>query len=421
MNPRRPFDPARFPFYYGYWIVVVSTLGILASIPGQTMGVSVFNDALIEATGLSRLSVSNAYLTGTLLSGLLLPLGGSLLDRLGARPTAMAACLGVGISLLALSHTPRMATWGWAARFFGLAALFFSLRFSGQGMLTMVSRTMLGRWFEQLRGRMAGISGVFVGFGFGIAPQALHAWIVLADGWQNAWRQIAVVIVLGMGSCAYFFFRSDPESCGLQMDGHRTQTSTEQTATTGGPSATRAEALRSLRFWAVSLALAFQALIITGITFHIVDLGSKVGLDRAQAVAYFLPMSVLSTFIGLVGGIMADRLPIRPLLLAMMGGQALGLWAATDLAQLSWLFAIGLGISGGLFNPIATVAFPRFFGRTHLGAIAGVEMMLMVMGSALGPSWLALVEGATASYAAGLLSMLALPCIGALLALLLRE
>ena len=81
LDPNRPFAPARVPIFYGWVIVAVATLGVVMSIPGQTMGVSVFTDHLIEATGLTRLELSNAYLVGTVISGLLLPRGGRLLDR----------------------------------------------------------------------------------------------------------------------------------------------------------------------------------------------------------------------------------------------------------------------------------------------------------------------------------------------------
>ncbi len=119
-RPDRPFAPRKLPFFYGWWIVAVGTLGILASIPGQTMGVSVFTDHLIEVTGLSRLALANAYLIGTLASGLLLPLGGVLLDRFGARVLAVAACVGLAATLLFLSRIDHVIVW--IAEAFGLVA-----------------------------------------------------------------------------------------------------------------------------------------------------------------------------------------------------------------------------------------------------------------------------------------------------------
>ena len=70
LHPDRPFAPRRLPFFYGWWIAVVATLGVLMSIPGQTMGVSVFTDDLLKVTGLSRLGLSNTYLVGTIVAGL---------------------------------------------------------------------------------------------------------------------------------------------------------------------------------------------------------------------------------------------------------------------------------------------------------------------------------------------------------------
>ncbi|MEM9070757.1 MAG: MFS transporter [Myxococcota bacterium] len=399
--------------FYGWVIVVVSTVGVVMSIPGQTMGVSVFTDSLLEATGLSRLSVSNAYLAGTLLSGLTLPWGGTLLDRWGARATGVLASIGLALTLVYLSSVDRLMPAQPVFRIGGLVLGFYALRFSGQGMLTMVSRTMLGRWFRTRRGLAAGVSGVFVSFGFGAAPLLFDAWIADA-GWRGAWREMAVVVAVGMGAVAYLFYRNDPEACGLEMDGGGTK---DEGPSEPEPEVTRGEAIRTLAFWAVTGALAFQALIVTGITFHVVDLGAAAGLLRDEAVAVFLPMSVVSTFVGLTGGILADRVPVRLLLLVMMGAQALGIVAATDLDGLFWLAVAGLGVSGGLFAPISTVAFPRFFGRTHLGAIAGVEMMCLVIASSLGPSLLAFSQTALGSYNPALFGCLALPAVAAILAL----
>ncbi len=80
-----PFHPARLPIFYGWWILVVSSLGIVASIPGQTMGFSVFTPILSKELGLSLSSISTTYLIGTVLAGLFLPQVGRWFDRLGAR------------------------------------------------------------------------------------------------------------------------------------------------------------------------------------------------------------------------------------------------------------------------------------------------------------------------------------------------
>jgi len=42
-----PFPAAKMPIFYGWIIALVSTLGFLFSVPGQTMGMAVFADTFI--------------------------------------------------------------------------------------------------------------------------------------------------------------------------------------------------------------------------------------------------------------------------------------------------------------------------------------------------------------------------------------
>ena len=419
-GPDAPFAPRQLPFFYGWVVLVVATLGILASIPGQTMGVSVFTDSILEATGLSRLQVSNAYLVGTILSGLSLPWAGVRMDRLGARVSGFGAALGLGCMLIFLSEVDRISSLlgdTTEGTLFLLIVGFLGIRFFGQGTLTMVSRTMLGRWFERRRGLAAGISGVVTGFGFGVAPRVLDGWIQEAT-WRGAWQQLAVLVAVGMGSIVLIFFRNDPESCGLRMDG-RAPTILEQKPEERAY--TRRDAIRTLAFWAVTATLACHSMIVTGITFHIVDLGAEVGVGRSEAVSIFLPMAVTSTAVGLIGGVLADRIPVRALLASMALAEAVGVVGAVDLSSRSELAVLGLGVGAGLFLPVSTIAYPQFFGRRNLGAIVGVEMMLLVVASALGPSLLASSRDAFGSYAPALYLSLVLPAFALVLSMVFRR
>lgn len=418
-RPNFPFSPAKFPFFYGWAILIASVLGVLTSIPGQTIGVSVFTDHLIAATGLSRLELANAYLVGTLTSGCLLPFGGKLLDRLGARRVVVLAAVGLGITLTYLALCDRLVTFlsNWlplsptAIAAIVLILGFVSLRFCGQGMLTMTSRTMLGKWFDRRRGQASGIEGIFVAFGFAIAPYAFSQAIALL-GWRGTWLALAAVVGLGMSSIGWLLYRDNPEICGLRMDGDAPPASDGMRTDvhTAIPSAdplwglTRRQAVSTLAFWAVTLAFASQALAITGITFHIVSIGAEMGIAEADMVTIFIPIAVVSTVVGFVVGLASDRLPIPFIFIFMMVGQAIGIAAIANL-DIAWMLlpaVVGLGISGGCFGTLTTVVLPRFFGRAHLGAIAGIQMMLIVIASAIGPSLLANFKAITGSYSGGL-------------------
>ncbi|MEQ9482344.1 MFS transporter [Coleofasciculus sp. F4-SAH-05] len=428
LHPNYPFSTTRFPFFYGWIIAVVCTIGIIMSIPGQTVGVSVFTDHLLQATGVSRLELSNAYLVGTLTSGLLLPMGGVLLDRFGARVIVVGSSLWLGGTLCYLSLCDRIAIFvnsilpldhsAIALIILGLG--FTSLRFSGQGMLTMTSRTTLGKWFDRRRGFVSGTTGVFVSFSFSIAPLILSIWIN-GFGWRYTWVTMAAIVGIGMGFVGWMFYRDNPEECGLIMDGDATTPAT--TGDTFGENKirdfTRSQALRTRIFWAVTLTLSSHALVVTGITFHIVDIGAEAGLSQIQAVSLFLPMAILSTIVGYSMGLSADRVSLKYLFLFMIVFQAIGFTCAANLG-IGWLRGltiVGLGASGGCFSTLSTVALPRFFGRMHLGAISGVQMMSMVCASAIGPSLLAVFKDQLGSYQPGLYTCAILPVITLILTL----
>jgi predicted MFS family arabinose efflux permease len=129
---RWPFDPAKVGIYYGWVVLVVGTIGVIASVPGQTAGVSVFTDHLSDGTGLSRLQLSIAYLLGTGTSGLLLPRGGRAIDRSGSRVVALAAVVGLAATLVGPSFVGRMPP---AVGIAVMSLGFGCLRFSGQGLL----------------------------------------------------------------------------------------------------------------------------------------------------------------------------------------------------------------------------------------------------------------------------------------------
>ena len=418
LSPDFPFRPAGLPFFYGWGIVAVATLGIVMSIPGQTMGVSVFTDHLIHATGLTRLQLSYTYLAGTLASSLLLPRGGLYLDQHGSRVTGIVACVVVAATLLVMAQLDHIAIsianfGGIEANAWIAAALlalgFMALRFSGQGMLTMSARTMMAKWFERRRGLASGISGVFVSGGFAIAPLFLQ-WLIDLGGWRGAWWILAGVVGMGMSLVILVFFREDPESCGLAMDG-RAPTEASANAGQAAPSDpdeasyTREEALKTARFWYVTLALSLHAMVFTGVTFHIMDLGVETGIGGRDAVKLFIPIAIASTTMGMLMGWASDRISVRTIVLVFVSLQTLAFVGAGRLGETAFLMmmVIAWGSAGGCFATLLNVAVPNFFGRRHIGAIASIQMSCMVAGSALGPALLAASKTWLGSYRLGLL------------------
>jgi len=412
-----PFSPRKLPFFYGWVILAASTLGILASIPGQTMGVGVFTEDLIEALGLSRTQLSTSYALGTIASSFLLPYAGTLLDRFGGRIMAVIASLGTGGSLVLLAVSDRIAgvlsVAGFA--FFVSFCCFLGLRFFGQGALSMVPRVMIGRWFNHRRGLATAISSVFVSFGFNGSPQLIN-WLIQTLGWRAAALIMAAAVGLGMSFIGWLLFRDNPEECGLAMDGvddpawHAKMIARVPETR---HEFTRAEALRTPGFWVFNAAVASQGLIVTALTFHVASMGAEMGMSRSEAFSIFLPMSFFGVAATFLGGWTSDRMRLKYLLYVMMAMQALGTAGLLSFHEPVGraLLTVGYGTAGGLFAILITVVWPRFYGRKHLGAISGANMSIMVFASALGPVFFSTMRGWTGSYTEVILICWLMPLI----------
>lgn len=393
VNPNYPFNPAKWPFFYGWMILVWGTIGMLMSIPGQTMGVSVFTESLLDELVVNRDQLSIAYMLGTMGSAFMLPWIGRLYDRVGARPIAIAAGIGLGIVLLYLSQVDRITEFfqsepsvvlTFILIFFG----FMFLRFTGQGVITMVSRNMMMKWFEKRRGLATGFSNVFVSLGFSISPLLLDSIIVAFD-WRMAWILVALVVGIIFPVLVYFFFRDNPESSGLKPDGGYVMSERKKKYYFPVKKQfTVKEVLRSYPFWVFALILAMQGLYITGFTFHVVSIFDEVGMSKDAAISIFPPIAYLAVFITLGTSYLSDMIPLRYLLLLKGFGAIISTTGLIFLGEFEfayYMLIVGTGIMTGLFAVLTSVTWPRFYGTLHLGAITSQAVMMSVLASAIGP------------------------------------
>ncbi len=419
-----PFAARRWPFFYGWAIVATSTFAIIASIPGQTMGVGVFTDYLIDALGVSRGQLSLAYMFGTLISGMILPFAGRLIDRFGVRVVAMIASVGLAVSLLATSLSDRIVgtlsvyvVEGFLV-YLAMTVItlcFLMIRFFGQGTLTMVGRVAMGKWFNHRRGLATAISGVFVTFGFSGAPLFLD-YLIESFGWRGAYVVLAGSIGIGMSIIAWIFYRDNPEQCGLVMDGVTDKGWLDKQAEKAHQirkEFTRSEAVRTLTFWAFTLGMATFGLVITAVTFHLTSLGEEMGRSRAVTLAIFWPMSLIGVGVRFTSSWLSDRtaIPLKWLLVVMMIAEMVGTVGLLFFdSTLGWVMvAVGYGITSGLMGALLNIAWPRFFGREHLGAISGLEMSVLVWASAVGPWIFSVARNFTGNYKAAIIICALMP------------
>lgn len=412
---RFPFNPAKIPFFYGWVILLVSTIGVLASAPGQTMGVSTFTDYLLENIGINRDQLSTAYMFGTIASSFLLTWAGRLYDKYGARWLGMATSLLMGLVLVMLSQSDRIiksVVSSGTSAFTAVAIafmifFFFMLRFSGQGVLTMVSRNMLMKWFIARRGLVNGISSVFISFGFSLAPLTFDM-LIQGTSWRQAWLFMALSIGVFFTLFVFLFYRDNPEDLGSVPDGEKHANKEKDVIIKAFKQFNLKEARRGFTFWLFAIPLAVYALYVTGFTFHLVSLFEEAGINREKALAVFIPISIISVSFALLGGWISDRIKLQYLLYIMLAGEVIGLFSLANLHNgfYYYSFIIGNGIVSGIYNVLMAVTWPRFYGRDNLGKITGFVMALIVFGSALGPILFSISYSTFNSYAAGVYLLL---------------
>ena len=394
-NPNRfsIINPNKSPFFYGYVVLFVGSIGVLASIPGQTVGVSVFTDPVKDALGLSRNQFSNAYMIGTLLSAFFVSKAGVLFDRYGARYVAFFAAAFLGFSLLLFSISVDISEGikslthfdSWIIPFMLITILFFFIRFCGQGVLTMASRNMVMIWFDKNRGKVNSISSIAVSLGFSSSPILINK-LIDNHGWEVSWQILAVCLFI-FSLCILQFYRNRPEDFNLIPDGYVKKTKAIETKKVE-TNITLKEAKKTRAFWMFGLALAFNSFFVTGFTFHVVSIFGSQGYTKLQAIAIFLPISIIAISVSTLCNILSDYIQHKIYLFIMLGS---GVLASLGLLFLShpigvYFLIIGLGIFGGLFAVVNAVTWPRFYGRKHLGAITGKVMSFLVIASAIAPS-----------------------------------
>ena len=397
MNPNKFsfINPKKWPFFYGYVVLIIGSIGVLFSIPGQTVGVSVFTDPVKDALGLTRNQFSNAYLIGTLLSAFFVTKAGVLFDKFGARFVAFFAAFFLAVALIIFSYAAGISEnlkaglqiTSWMIPFLLLCVLFFLVRFCGQGVLTMASRNMVMMWFDKNRGKVNSISSIAVSLGFSSSP-ILFNYLIDENGWEVSWQILAMCLFI---FCFLIlqFYRNKPEDFGFIPDGYLVKVKKKiKKENTIEVNFTLKEAKNTRAFWMFGLALAFNSFFSTGFTFHVVSIFKAQGYDKTTAIAVFLPISIIAISVSTLANILSDYVQHKIYLFIMLFS---GVLAAVGLLILDnaigiYLLVIGLGIYSGLFAVVNAVTWPRYFGRDYLGAITGKVMSFLVIASALAPS-----------------------------------
>ena len=385
------------PFYYGWVILGAGTLGIIMTSPGQTYAVSVFIEYFIRDLALSRSLVSTLYALGTLTGSLALFKVGREIDRRGSRFMVVAIAGAFGLACIYMGAVRGPLT---------LALGFVAIRMLGQGSLGLVSQNVINQWWVGRRGTMMGISGLFSALlGLGGFPSLIN-WMIPQFGWRTAYVILGFMLLLVMVPVGYLFFRERPEQFGLLPDGEQegasgSQAEEERLARRATEVAlTRGAALRTVTFWIVAAGTTSVGMLSTALFFHMVSIFADNNLPASVAASVYVPIAATTALVTVTSGALLDRISLRYALAASLFLLALSMGLVQFLSSvpLAFVYGVLLGATMGLYRIVATVAWAHYFGRRHLGAIAGAASTIMIIGAAVGPIPLGVARDLLGSY-----------------------
>ncbi|QDT07852.1 putative MFS-type transporter YhjX [Rubripirellula lacrimiformis] len=414
-NRRRPANwlsdglALRLPFFYGYVMIPVAMLLLIATSPGQTFAFSAFLPAIRQSLVLSESELSFAYMLGTLLAAIPLLLVGPLADRFGLRSTSFVAALALGCTCWFASTIS-----GW----YGLLAAFFLLRFLGQGTLSLLGNNTTAMWFRSRIGRVSAVISIGTSVAFAWVPEMVNDSIA-EIGWQATYRWIAIAVTVVIVPMVVLLFRERPEDLGQRVDGASPDSdvvakdiaktgnhSVVATTTVDEPSWTMAEALRTRSYFILAVTNVSWAMIGTGVVFYLYTICQQRGLGSNVASDMFKTLGLAMLVGQLVGGVLADFVALNRLLgigvTLLLAGIVMLVGGETE--WLSHGFAFLFGGGQGMLLAVGSAVWVRYFGREHLGTIRGSVWCMTVAGSGCGPLLMGLSHDRLGSFQPALLA-----------------
>ncbi|HEV8366425.1 MAG TPA: MFS transporter [Pyrinomonadaceae bacterium] len=377
--------PSAVPFYYGWVNVVIAALAMVGTLPGRTQGLGLITEPLLASLKIDRIIFARINLGATLIGALFCLGVGRLVDRFGSRIVLTVITATLGGVVLAMSGV-------WSVIL--LALLITLTRGLGQSALSVVSITMVGKWFVKRLSLAMAVYTILLSIGFMIAFPLIGA-LVIGSGWRTAWWSIGLALLIGLTPLSLLFVRNTPSNTEDEIIERQADTETNR-------SFTLTEAILTPSFWVFGMASAIYGLIASGIALFNESILAERGFDASTYHRSLVIVALTALLGNFLGGWLTSRWQMNRLLtlaMLLLAGSLLALpFVRTQLQVAAYAFVMGL--AGGFVIVIFFSFWSRAYGRAHLGKIQGAAQALTVIASAVGPVLLAEWFTRTGSYAA---------------------
>ena len=376
----------RLPFFYGWVVVVVSFVTMAIGVNART-AFSLFYPPIISEFGWERGITAGAFSFGFVVSAMVSPLIGRLMDRAGPRATMEVgvALMAGGLLLAPLTSVPwhLYVTIGVM-----VGAGSVCLGYSGQSLF-------LPNWFIRKRGFAIGIA--FAGVGIGsvtLLPWVQH--MIEQTSWRTACTAMGLLVLIALAPIN-LLLRKRPEDLGLRPDGDAAPSAGGAKPVSNivdpvwaGTDWTLALALRTGRFWWIALGYFCGLYIWYAVQVHQTKFLLDIGFSPSVAVWSLGVVSLLGIPGQILLGHVSDRIGREWVWVASCAGFAICFAAliALKFEASLWLVYVMVFTQGalgyGLTSIMGAVVLEIFQGK-HYGSIFGTIMLAALAGGAAGP------------------------------------
>jgi MFS family permease len=391
---------SRLPFYYGWLIVGIAFVTMAVGVTART-AFSLLMPPLIDEFNWDRGLAAGAFSFGFLVSAVLSPLVGRVIDARGPRIVIMT---GVALLSLGLFLAPYIAQ-PWH-----LYTTLGVLVGGGANMMTYtVHSQFLPNWFLRRRGLAIGIA--FAGAGVGAI--VLLPWlqsIILSDGWRASCRAIGILVLLAVTPLNLLVGKR-PEELGLLPDGdvrHAAQSEPRHASHIVDPAWAATEwtfsrAARTARFWWIVFGYFCALIAWYAVQVHQTKYLTEIGFTPIVAAWALGAVSVVGIPGQIILGGLSDRIGREWVWTAGCTGFAICYAALIALEHapstaLLFVMVVAQGFLGYALTSVMGPIVAEVFEGPHYGSIFGTITVALISGGAAGP-WIAgAIHDASGSY-----------------------
>ena len=387
------------PFYYGWLLIGVAFVTMAIAVTART-AFSLLLPPLVDEFQWDRGLTAGAFSFGFLVSAVLSPIFGRLMDSHGPRVVIEA---GVGLMSIGLLMAPAIEKpWQLYLTLGVLVA-------GGASLMTYTAHSLfLPNWF--VRRRALAISIAFSGAGVGAI--VLLPWlqtIIGRDGWRASCSTMGLLVLLGAGPLN-LLVRCRPEEIGLLPDGARSPGAYEAgkmlnvvDPAWAAVEWTLARAVRTSRFWWIALGYFCALFAWYAVQVHQTKYLIEVGFTPLVA-AWSLGLVCAVAIPGQIGlGALSDRIGREWVWTAACCGFAVCYAALIALEQrpsqlLLYLMVVSQGFLGYAVTSVMGPIVAEIFEGSHYGTIFGTITLALIGGGAAGPWVAGVIHDTTGSY-----------------------